>query len=266
MKTTKRDLIYIILILAAGVGGYYFSHPAKSPPASTALAAAPTDGSPAATPDEDKAQFPLSESQESRSEEQASKVPVTDANFEAALSELFGAKAFEALFNTESVAHKIVVTVESLLGPSQPKDSFLPLKSPDSDFVTSLQGDKTVIAAANYERYQAYVELLQGVNMARLVGIYRHFYPLFQNESKELGSKKYFNDRLISLIDNILKTPESSAPLEVKHSTPNGKYSFVDEKLENATPAQKILLRMGPDNSKLVKTKLREIRHLLTQP
>ncbi len=43
-------------------------------------------------------------------------------------------------------------------------------------------------------------------------------------------------------------------------------YEFVDPALESLSPAQKHLLRMGPDNARLVREKLREIADLLELP
>ena len=42
-------------------------------------------------------------------------------------------------------------------------------------------------------------------------------------------------------------------------------YRFVKPQLESLSPAQKQLVRMGPDNMRIVKRKLRELRDALTQ-
>jgi hypothetical protein len=43
-------------------------------------------------------------------------------------------------------------------------------------------------------------------------------------------------------------------------------YSYAKPALENLSPAQKQLLRMGPDNVKRVQIKLRELRDALGDP
>jgi hypothetical protein len=40
-------------------------------------------------------------------------------------------------------------------------------------------------------------------------------------------------------------------------------YEYADPKLEALTAGQKVLVRMGPDNARAVKTKLRELRSAL---
>jgi hypothetical protein len=43
-------------------------------------------------------------------------------------------------------------------------------------------------------------------------------------------------------------------------------YGYADERLESLTPAQKQLLRMGPRNVRVIKTKLRDIALALGIP
>jgi hypothetical protein len=67
-----------------------------------------------------------------------------------------------------------------------------------------------------------------------------------------------FNDRLIEAIDDLLMTPDVEGPVEL--TQPRILYEFADPDLEALSAGEKILLRMGPENSAKIKTKLREIR------
>ena len=58
-----------------------------------------------------------------------------------------------------------------------------------------------------------------------------------------------------------LSTPDESGHEKLIHK---GYYKFADPRLESLTATQKIMLRMGPENERLVKNKLKAIRQLLT--
>jgi hypothetical protein len=100
------------------------------------------------------------------------------------------------------------------------------------------------------------------IDARKLVTVYVHFYPLFEQEYRELGYPSgHFNDRLIDAIDDLLQTPDVAAPLELVQ--PKVLYEFADPELESLSAGQKIMLRMGADNAVLIKSKLVEIRSLL---
>ena len=87
-------------------------------------------------------------------------------------------------------------------------------------------------------------------------------YPLFQQAYRELGYPDgYFNDRLVVALEDMLAAPETGAP--VKLVRPKVVYEFADPALETASAGQKIMIRMGADNARRVKAKLKEIRQSL---
>ncbi|MEF2975551.1 DUF3014 domain-containing protein, partial [Pseudomonas aeruginosa] len=61
----------------------------------------------------------------------------------------------------------------------------------------------------------------------------------------------------------LLDTPEPRGLLAL--SDEEVMYTYADPELENLPAAQKQMLRIGPDNRALVKSKLREIRQRLQQ-
>jgi hypothetical protein len=94
------------------------------------------------------------------------------------------------------------------------------------------------------------------------VAVYRRFYPLFQQAYEDLGyPDRYFNDRLVQAIDDLLAAPEIDAPIPLVR--PEVLYEFADPALESRSAGQKVLVRMGPANARRIKAKLREIRALV---
>jgi hypothetical protein len=101
------------------------------------------------------------------------------------------------------------------------------------------------------------------VDVKKLVAVYVHFYPLFQQAYKDLGYPTgYFNDRLVEVIDHLLDAPDVQGP--VKLIRPSVMYRFADPELEALSAGQKNMVRMGSENSARIKAKLKEIRRWLT--
>jgi len=67
-----------------------------------------------------------------------------------------------------------------------------------------------------------------------------------------------FEEALARAMDNLLAVEVPEGPLEVREAV--GRYVYTDPGLEGLTPAAKHLLRMGPENARLVQDKLRQIQ------
>jgi hypothetical protein len=103
------------------------------------------------------------------------------------------------------------------------------------------------------------VRVFEAFDSRALVRRYVEAYPLFQRAYEELGyPNRYFNDRLIEAIDDMLATPDMTQPIGVIQ--PKVFYQFTDPDLETRSAGQKVLLRMGGENAAKVKAKLRELR------
>jgi hypothetical protein len=103
------------------------------------------------------------------------------------------------------------------------------------------------------------VRIAELIDAQKLGDVYVRLYPLFQQAYEELGyPKKYFNDRLLAVLDHLLATPDLNEP--VKLVQPNVFYVYADPDLEARSAGQKILMRMGSKNEAKIKAKLREIK------
>jgi Protein of unknown function (DUF3014) len=116
---------------------------------------------------------------------------------------------------------------------------------------------------ANYQRYNRYVDLLESLDPAGVARIYTHYYSLFQEAYAALGyPDRYFNDRVVEVIDTLLATPEVMEPIQLLQ--PAVLYTYANPELEALTSGQKMLLRAGPDNGRRLRELLREYRRRLT--
>lgn len=181
-----------------------------------------------------------------------------------ALVALVGDHSWQTLFIADGIVRRIVATVDNLSRPEAPSRVW-PVKPAGSWLVTVADGNTVILSPLNARRYARYAELLRALDIEQLANIYRLYYPLFQRAYVELGNPQgYFNDRLVATIDDLLATPEPTRPPRLVHV--KVLYEFADPALERLSAGQKILLRVGPDTARLVKTKLAELRQAVTRP
>ena len=178
-----------------------------------------------------------------------------------ALAGLIGKESVMKIFRVEQIIHNIVVTIDNLPNQSLPVNAMPITPVPGNLVVLVTDGDMS-ISPKNTARYTPYVRLAGAVNTEKLVALYLRLYPLFQKSYEELGyPNKYFNDRVIEVIDNLLAAPDIKEP--VKLLQPKIVYVYADPDLEGRSIGQRTLMRIGSENEAKVKTKLQEIRQEL---
>ena len=171
---------------------------------------------------------------------------------------VFGRGAVEQFLVPQNIVRHIVVTVDNLPRHKVAVE-LRPVKPTAGQAVSAAQGAVTTLGEANFERYAPLARVVQGTDVKALAVVYERLYPLFQQAYEDLGYPgKYFNDRLVEVIDNLLQTPEVPAPIPVVQ--PKVFWEYADASLENRSAGQKLLIRMGPQNARVIKAKLREFR------
>jgi hypothetical protein len=91
--------------------------------------------------------------------------------------------------------------------------------------------------------------------------------PLFQAAYRELGyPKKDFQDTLVQAIIVLLLTPAVQGDILLEEEETGINYRFADPELERLLEAQKHLIRMGPENSRKIQSKLFQIAVALGAP
>jgi hypothetical protein len=178
---------------------------------------------------------------------------------------LIGRRAFDDLVVPDQLIPRIVATVDNLPRRSAPR-RMMPLYPVKGPFITAgASATDLAIDRANYRRYSIYLHAMEAIPSRSLVWIYVQSYPLFQKAYEDLGyGGRYFNDRLVEAIDDLLAAPQVQGPVRLLQ--PKVFYEFADPELETRSAGQKILIRMGPENAARAKAKLQEIREALAQP
>ncbi len=182
----------------------------------------------------------------------------SDPDVRESLAGVFGARSISQFLVPENVVRHIVVTVDNL--PRKKVAAELrPVKPTPGTTVTATQGDITTLGSANFERYAPLIKAVRSTDTTVLANLYFRLYPLFQQSYEDLGYPgQYFNDRLVEVIDDMLRAPDVQGPIEL--TQPKVFYEYADPKLESLSAGQKLLLRMGAANEAIMKVKLREFR------
>ena len=249
----------LVAVLALAAGGGYYLWRMRAPPTLP-----PTPEPTARTAPAPKAQA------EPLIEHPVDPVPTSpplptladsDPTIGSAFAAVFGKAQFEQFFVPENLIRHLVATVDNL-PRKQAAARLMPVKPVPGPLRTSGKDAGLTIAPDNAARYTPYLRVMDSVDSRKLVAVYTQFYPLFQQSYAELGyPSRYFNDRVIEVIDHLLATPDVKEPIVL--TQPKVLYEFADPALQELSAGQKVLLRMGPDNETRVKAKLREIRKAL---
>jgi len=277
LSSGSRIALVVVLVSAAVFGALFWLRrpqpPVAAPPAPVAAPAPPAPPVPPQPPPEAPAiRHPVA------SGAPPGAVPGLDDSdgfIKNAIADLVGHKSSLSLLVFDGFARRFVATVNNLATDSASAQLW-PVARAEGRFTVEAPrtGDGAIIAPTNDARYAAFVAFVDAIDAQRAVALYTRLYPLFQRAYEDLGFPgKYFNDRVVEVIDNLLATPDVAARVKVRLITVDGAapsagtgrlYVFADPALESSTVGQKILLRVGPENARKLKAKLASVRrHLL---
>jgi hypothetical protein len=252
--------LIVATCLVGGLLAYRYLHDQSE--SGQAMTAAAPSAAPKAPP---KIQYPVPAAAAGASESPLPAMNESDNAIHSDLTQLFGALFIDSVLIPKRVIQNFVATTNSLDGPLAPLRLW-PLAHVPKLPVVETSADGIVLAPDNAKRYAPYVAALKALDIQAAVKIYLHYYPLFQQAYVELGyPDRYFNDRLINVLDHLLATPQVKGP--IKLIQPKVLYEYADFKLEQLSSGQKLLIRMGPDNAAIIKAKLTEFRSAIaSQP
>ena len=259
---------FLFVLVLAGAAAWFWWQKAEpvqpAPPMPAQVQAPVQDGTPpaAAQPAPPAVQYPVPAP--------AAAEAVAPEGVAEAVQQLLGRGA--ALLITDNLARRIVATIDQL-GREHAPPSLWPVKPAPERFLVEQRGDATVIAAGNAARYTPIVDALTSVDPAAIAALYRRLYPVLDQAWRDLGmGQHYLNDRVIAVIDILLRTPQPAGPIAVRLTEVKGpipstrpwlRYEFADPQLEALPAGQKILLRLAPSDRRKVHDQLVALRRHL---
>ncbi|MET0660590.1 MAG: DUF3014 domain-containing protein [Steroidobacteraceae bacterium] len=247
----------VVVAAAVAAGVYYykqrFGRTAEPTPSSASTPAAPN-----VAPNPIQHPLPQAEVRD----EPLPPLEQSDEPARAALTRTFGDGVL-AFIIPNNFIRNFVATVDNL-PRSKLAARLNPVKPVPGDFATRGNEEAATLSPDNYARYSQLLQLFQTTDTQKLVDTYVHFYPLLQSAYEDLGyPDRYFNDRVVEVIDHLLATPDAKEPIALKQ--PKVFFEFADPKLEGLSAGQKVLIRMGPAQAQSAKAKLRDIRNRIAK-
>ena len=258
----------LALLLGAGAGWYWWQRQRVEAPVAVVVpppAVAPQATRPAApAASEPRIKHPIEAPAEAKS--------VAPRDAAAVLTDLVGRKAALSMLQLDDFPRRFVATVDNLGGPRAPARLW-PVVPAAGKFGVERRDGLDAITAGNADRYAAFLTFVENVDPHRAASAYRTLYPEFQQAYEELGYPgRYFNDRLVQVIDHLLQAPTPDEPLavvltEIKGPIPSIRpwvhYAFADPAFEQRSAGQKLLMRVGAVNERRLKARLAAFRDQL---
>jgi hypothetical protein len=275
MNRMSIAAIAVLLLAALGLGGlYWYQQRSTSAPErpSAPVAEAPAEP-PAPAPSAPAIRNPIDPSLAASASAPVGAEP--QSAWRHGLDELLGHSAVVRFIQSEDFSRRVVVTVDNL-ARAHAAPRLWPVNPTPGRFSVSGDGELRTIAPENAARYAPLVSMITSVDARRAAALYVLMYPQLQKAYEELGYPgRYFNDRVVEVIDHLLATPEPAPPgplmqlTEVKGSVPSTqpwlRYEFADTELQSLSAGQRILLRVGPAHRQTLKAKLSELRRLVAR-
>lgn len=167
---------------------------------------------------------------------------------------------FAVWLGANDLMRRLVATIVGAAAGESPRAP-LDFLAPKGSFTVLQTPERTVIDRRSYARYDSLVEVVMSLDSQACARVYRQLEPFFDAAYGELGRP---NDRFAVTLERalrlLLETPVPDGDIAVRHALRAPLlYEYADPNLETLTPAQKHLLRLGPENARRVKAKLREL-------
>lgn len=242
----------VVLLLAIGGAAWYFLGRSTPPP--PAVTEAPPPSRPAPAPVEPEAVEPEEE------EESTIDLPPLNASDELIRELAVQVSSHPQLGRwlvNEDLASRFVAAVDNVADGKLPR-AHVGFLAPEGSFQVMESGGEILVDPKSYERYDLLTAVFVSLDTEASAKLYRDLRPLFQEAYQNLGyPDRDFDDTLAKAVNKLLNTPEVEGPVALREETQ--RYELAEARLEGLEPAQKALLRTGPENARRIKAKLRQL-------
>jgi hypothetical protein len=166
---------------------------------------------------------------------------------------------------TDNRIRNFTVVVANIADGRAPASQLPALRPSSGEFLVVERGEDLHIDPKSYERYTGVAQAVSSIDPAGSARLYGTLKPRIEEAYAELGEPEPMFDRTLErALVLLLSTPVPDDPIAVE---PKGiGYGYANAKLEALTPAQKQLLRMGPQNARAIQRQLRQIALALGIP
>jgi hypothetical protein len=156
---------------------------------------------------------------------------------------------------TNGLVRNFVVVIDNISHGVNPS-SHLRILKPAGEFQVTNRGGATVIDPRSYDRFNLIRQAAASFDAHTTGRLYLAFRPLLQTAYDELGNQEPFDRAVERAIGSLLAVPAIDGDVRVQQGEGVG-YEYADDRLEALSGAQKQLLRMGPENVRIIQAQLR---------
>jgi hypothetical protein len=181
----------------------------------------------------------------------------SDAFVRPLVSALSSHPTVAAWMATDNLVHRFVLSVVDVANGRSPGEplSFLTPKRP---FKAELSGGRLVVDPSSYDRYEPMTATFVSLDTRGTARLFSKLEPLMDDAYRDLGlGNEPFRHVLGRAFGRLLAVDFPTSPPELAH--PSVAYVYADQRLEDLSPAEKDLLRVGPENGRRIQAKLREL-------
>ena len=183
----------------------------------------------------------------------------SDQTVRALVRALSNHEAVVAWLATNGLIRNFTLAVTNIADGATPAKQLTALRS-STPFRPIESNGKWFVDPPSYDRYTRIADAVQSIDPAGAARLYATLKPRIAEAFGDLGYPDRQFDRVLEqAIVSLLRTPIPESRLQLRPSERGIGYAFADRRLEDLSPAQKALLRMGPRNAAVVQQRLREI-------
>jgi hypothetical protein len=250
-KNKKYVLAVIVVLIAAGAAVYYFY---LMPPS-------PEETSESRIRQRSAAEREQQEAWESEIEPIEVELDKSDELVRKLVGELSSHPGLARWLVTDDLIRKFVSIVDVIATGGNPTRDMKSIKL-TGDFQVGEEEGRTFMDPKSCLRYNRIADIIASLDAEGSVKLYRQLRLPIRLAYRELGyPEEDFNETLKKAVLELLETPIVDHRIYLERAVIT--YTFADPELESLNPAQKNLIRMGPDNMRKIQAKLREIAQAL---
>jgi hypothetical protein len=165
---------------------------------------------------------------------------------------------------TDGLTQQMAVAIDRVSRGSSPSAD-LKVLAPTSPFKVEGRGFTRTIDPASYRRYDGLAETVASIDPAAAAKVYRTIRPRLGEAYSSLGRTTTDVDVAVQqALEVLVTTPIPSTPIRLNEGK-GAVWVFADPALEALDPAQKQLLRMGPENARKIIDMLKQLQQHLRQ-
>jgi hypothetical protein len=155
---------------------------------------------------------------------------------------------------TDNLIRKFVAAVDNIANGESPR-AHIGFFEPSGEFLVIKRHGERVLDPASYRRYNLVKDVFVSIDTEGFVKLYKQLTPALQEAYRDLGYQDAdFHSTLKKAFLEMFNVPALEYDIKLREEVVT--YQMIDPRLERLSPAQKHLLRMGPENVRAVQAKL----------